>query len=757
MSYLRDIKQSVVTTIEGSNVASITAKLPDNLQQNDLILLFAFKDSTTGGAFTAPSGYTEITLSDNNSPGIQAHAYYKIAGASESNPTVTSTDTDTWMAIAYAIAEVDQTTPIHLTAVDGTVNALSAPFVTATTTNNNCMIIYAIGQNSERAPSFKDGPVVELVSEDNLSMSCATGYSYQTTAGTTPSFDDYIENAVSDRIQILVAINDAGNSKHACHISSSDVVRLDPIYHPTESPFGNSVGILAAGNASAIAATVDGKTVVDNAFLIQGQTGINPLHPVAQVRNDSTIAGLAGERISFAVAKDIDGTNLHFHVGSGRPGKLERQNTASGVGFVVLLADSLGNWAAWQVDAAKTIFGAKSPRPAAIHPDNTMILDSSGTFDPTDLKDIVLLLNKSDETTEEYCHQVVSIGPNGMTFSGGNSDEPLDMINMSIMQLSQRWLGIERQGNNQFLSYMPIRIGDGGTNPLYCNISAMSLEFARESNGADVLNYNSIDNYIGIKINPGSGDVVKITDSIISSVSPYHFEVVPGSAFNALNEVDGVQIIGPGTTTLQPIATYNRVSFDGRGQIDASGCTLTNCTIANPQSGETSALLMTTGTTLTDCTFSTETAADKAIEIAAAGTYALDNVTFTGFTTDITVTATTGTVTINVTNGGDTPTTTTAGATVVINNNVTISIAGNDSGAFIGSRLYLERDDTQAELINEVVTTNPHVALFNYSSDVAVTGRVRRGSSSPYYKTANIAGTITSSGFSATVFQELDE
>jgi hypothetical protein len=87
-------------------------------------------------------------------------------------------------------------------------------------------------------------------------------------------------------------------------------------------------------------------------------------------------------------------------------------------------------------------------------------------------------------------------------------------------------------------------------------------------------------------------------------------------------------------------------------------------------------MLISTTTVLTDVAFTTETASRHAIRIAAAGTYALAGVTFSGFTHDIDITATSGTVTINVTGGGDAPTYVSAGATVVINAGATLTVTG---------------------------------------------------------------------------------
>jgi hypothetical protein len=46
---------------------------------------------------------------------------------------------------------------------------------------------------------------------------------------------------------------------------------------------------------------------------------------------------------------------------------------------------------------------------------------------------------------------------------------------------------------------------------------------------------------------------------------------------------------------------------------------------------------------------------------------------------------------------------------------------------------------------------------FNYTSDQPVTGVVRRGTSSPFYKTSSITGDITISGFTSTVLMIVDE
>lgn len=55
--------------------------------------------------------------------------------------------------------------------------------------------------------------------------------------------------------------------------------------------------------------------------------------------------------------------------------------------------------------------------------------------------------------------------------------------------------------------------------------------------------------------------------------------------------------------------------------------------------------------------------------------------------------------------------------------------------------------------VSGVISTS----AFNYTADLAVAGKSRKSSASPLYKTANVAGTITTNGFSTTVFMQRDE
>jgi len=142
-------------------------------------------------------------------------------------------------------------------------------------------------------------------------------------------------------------------------------------------------------------------------------------------------------------------------------------------------------------------------------------------------------------------------------------------------------------------------------------------------------------------------------------------------------------------------------------------------------------------------------------------------------------TLTSGTVTINTLNGGDTATLdgtwtdngngnfTKGSATVVIQNTVALTVGAKDAAtgsAIQGARVLLLAGaggslTEGTQILTGVTDVNGEVSTssFNFTSDQPVTGRIRKSSSSPFYKTGLVAGTITSSGLDVSTFLVGDE
>ena len=90
--------------------------------------------------------------------------------------------------------------------------------------------------------------------------------------------------------------------------------------------------------------------------------------------------------------------------------------------------------------------------------------------------------------------------------------------------------------------------------------------------------------------------------------------------------------------------------------------------------------------------------------------------------------------------------------------NVTITCVDTSGAAIENARVYIEEDPGGTEVINSLTNASGVATTsYNFSSDQAVIGRARRGTSSPLYKSSSISGTITSSGLTATVTMVDDE
>ena len=206
---------------------------------------------------------------------------------------------------------------------------------------------------------------------------------------------------------------------------------------------------------------------------------------------------------------------------------------------------------------------------------------------------------------------------------------------------------------------------------------------------------------------------------------------------------------------------YDGCTFVGTDQIDQNGGTFSNCRVENNTA--TAAILSSNPGLISGTTFISD-GTGHAIEIDTAGTYTLTNNSYVGYAgsdgstgNEVIYNNSGGAVTINV-SGGNTPTIRNgASATTTVNNTVTLTF----NGIVSGSRLYIEADTggpetAGTELYNQNVTANPLNIDYDFSSNQPVIYRVRKGTSAPYYKPLESTGTITSTGFTATVNQISD-
>jgi hypothetical protein len=121
--------------------------LPSGTQQDDFLLLTISGRSLAQQPYTVLTGYTEVQPSEGNS-GQTLYQLWKIAGASETDPTVQSTvGTNGWSAHVTAWRGVDLTTPLDVAASINEATSLGMTALGVTTVTDNAMVLrsYAHG------------------------------------------------------------------------------------------------------------------------------------------------------------------------------------------------------------------------------------------------------------------------------------------------------------------------------------------------------------------------------------------------------------------------------------------------------------------------------------------------------------------------------------------------------------------------------------------------------------------------------------
>lgn len=392
---------------------------------------------------------------------------------------------------------------------------------------------------------------------------------------------------------------------------------------------------------------------------------------------------------------------------------------------------------------------------------------SDGTVDATDIQ-AVLMGATFASTQNRVCWLTRVYYTDGFVLTDGEVADPGTIVD--FFDASQAANGnddasvnlVSRSSPNQYLSRIALEIGDG-TTTTYFEDANRALEFAAAVSDATVTPTRVLhapENLVGLELNLTSSDTVILDTYLIASQTPFHLRF--GSSVGADVQVRSCVINNAGGTDddieFGSDVTVTAGQLANCGKVDSNGATFNGTSFTNP--ANVTLIEADSATSLDNCSFSTQTATDHAIEIAAAGTYNFTGHSYTGFTTDIDVTATTGTATINISNG-PTPTFTTAGATVVLNAGVPmeITVTDQDTGLPVeNARVLLKNSATDAVLLTGLTNASGVLSgTYSGPSPLPVTGWVRKATPpDKLYKQFDLGGSITASGYSAAPLMQED-
>lgn len=778
MPAIRDWSFNYTTSTTGT---TISVPLPQ-YEQNDLLL--AILSTDTGTQTWSASGWT-VLFSDTNT--VNLAVLYKIAGASETDPTFTFSVAETANGAILSIMDVDTTTPIANSArANGTAAKVNMP--TTTAPRDNSLIIYCSAHASTAViPSIIVGPVTQIVSKDGAAHSDSIAWGFQATAGTTPANVGWrvVGTTYTSRLATIVINPPAtGATVIPTYCAADSSAFLDPI-HGTTAYDGDAA---FAGNATTyFGTTLAGRTLANATVTARADYGINSYRSGGGMSGPTTATSTwMGATIVFSTANrpNISGKNILAHAIPLVPADIQTVdgvNLGRGIAFGAF--SSANNAIIWHVHGAGTAFGVNRA-PVVINSGNTTgVIDTQGTFNPTSVLGFGFFTSGFLVSSDWVWSMIWMLDTT--VICGGNSSKPVDITGIRIAAADgHERMSVIQQAANQLLVLQPLQFGDGGTNPIYLDLNNTAIEFPKQYDKVSrQVYYCSVDNVAGIRYYPGPGDTIKHRNSIISSASRYHWGLHASASASATYDFSGLVVIGAGTITLNKAITINQLTINDYSTIDASSAIFNNCTITKVPATNNS-ITIDSSTTFNNCSIDVSTVAPgnywvsttapnkfsnctftggggHAIRITTPGTYTFSGNIFNNFGANETNQAAIfndsgGTVTLNITNGGSTPTYRNGtGATTIINNavNILIKCIDKNNNPLSGIRVYIERASDKTQILNNTTNTNGEVSTsYNYTADTVININIRRSSSGgTRYLPYTTTGTITSTGFNLTV------
>lgn len=705
----------------GAAVTGVAQNVPAH-EINDILFMWIVVNVGTVPLITAGTGWSVIVAEITNA----AHAgFWAWKRATSNAEAISITTADDYTTAIHCIRDVDVTTAIDVSAQSGSATATSTPDNAAvTTTTGDCLVLYLMAVDGIAVAHHANPGVHHITSFDNGSTtantsSCQGGAWYiQRAAGLTPApaWTCSLAGAVT---QVTVAFRNKAGGAIPAYIDdvSSPATVVTPAHHYT------TLNNISYPTALTSTANINGKTVAYLVGTAAADLGIVPfsngISPAASLIAQTALNGyemaLTGNRnwsTGLIMGSLIGGTPKMGTFGAG---------TVKDGGFVIRIGSSATAWCAYQVAAKDSVPTLESRSVFVIQPGYTgSAYGTPGTAVlATAVSHMQFLRNAPYFASQLVASEIYQVFK--QVVAGGDAVSPVNTDGMASIGKSFRLPVIQKFGGSGLLSYAPIQIGGGDA--VNFQINAGALQFPSRYNVATKeIGYHAADNAVGISYAGKLGDVVKHTNSVITSPTSYYWEINAAATSAATWDFAGLVVVNA-VVTLRNVMTFTEMAFSACGSITATGCTLTNSKISRAPAASAS-FVATSGTfsklavnlasltagnhwwtganptLFSDCAFIG--GGGHAIRITTSGTYAFVGNTFSGFGIDGSTGAAIlnesgGLVTINVSGGGSTPTVTNVGvATTTVNNSKVLTL----TGLVTGSDVVIKTSNTNTELVD---------------------------------------------------------
>lgn len=734
MAYIVDY---AITENAAGGSASVVANVPDH-QADDYLIMFAAVNGTAGGTSgntnsgITVAGWTQVgTLQIANS-GIASAVYYFRATTSTTTCTVAITTADDYSIKIVSVRDADTTTFLDGTPVSsntGTTASSQWTSPTFATTQADSLIIYYHAFDGTTPMAHSNAGTMFLVSSDstgtsaNTSAGSAIAWYIQRANGTVPAAS-WSANISTQRTNHCFAIRNKANGIIPAYIDDSET-------QATLLHSGLHVGTLnntVVTTTMTATASINGKTMGTSTPALGADFGINPYS--SAIGNASATVGannLNGYQITFTGGRNLS-TGLvigNFIARTPKEARYGIGSTKQG-GLVARLGNSATQWNSYQLAAKDAIQSLETRSLFAIQAGYTGTAygaTQGTTVAPATAAFIQFYYNAPLFASIAYLTDLYQVFKT--TIAGGTVAEPVDIDGLAAVGNSYR-LPLIRKTGSAVLSYTPIQIG-GGDQVIFV-VDSGTIQFPSRNNTVTKdLGYHAADNAMFLSLDGQTGDKIHLTNSVVTSPTPYIFEINTSAALppNASDwNLTGLNVINA-NVTLRPVTTFDDITFSNCPSINVSSCTLTNSSLSLKSTVNNSltvnnttsfidcsfnttqisssfgmvGLTQTTGVPFSNCVFVGSATSGHAIIITQAGNYTFTNLTFTGYGLAGTNSAAIynnsgGVVNISVV-GGNSPTVrngTSASTNVLISKTFTIS------NIVYNSELRLFRKDNDTEL-----------------------------------------------------------
>lgn len=663
MAFVRDTAFTAFT----SNTTSFTVGLPDDYATGDTLVLFVVKDSDVGGLISTPAGWTSQESSGTGAS-ITTAIFYKenVTAASETDPVVTNTDSDTWIGICVAVGGVPTSSVIDAsTSAILTVSSAEVTYTGVTTTVDDSLVLHAFAGGSTYG-SMLDDSLIRTVSDPGVTSESLQVYEETMFTAGASSNGICFYGVDFDLWAASIALKDgsSGAEINPRQLSGGlvDVLNLfqavdTETYNPSGVPSGITTDAgTTYGTINTLAATSLAGNVLDSAdrnffASLKGMAIVNPRQSVLSYSG----ARFELDRSGGGATYDLSGSDTVIAYGTfvASLANILQMKDIGLLGAGVVLEDDVGNWKAWSVFAKNSSRVMSSPEQLSVllDPSNTDTVDSSGTLDLTKLKYIGFIMqtdNIFSSSLISYQTSLIKIEP--IVIGGGSSTRLIDIAYMTEVAEANNQRFISTAGNSSTILGKWI-FGDASVES-HVTIDGKGINIPSIGNDDVML---TVDGYNGFKWNASANCVFNFTSNTVDGGSEWEWNQITGSG---TQNYTGNIFVNSKPITLGA-ADYTGTTFRNCATVTQNGATLDSCIIDNSMDSSGAVLDIAgsfTGLTAKNCTVG--------VEFTAAGTVDLDGMQFEGNTTDLEFSGT-GTLNVRVTNGADTPTTTATGGGTV--------------------------------------------------------------------------------------------